>query len=167
MGTDIVGLIGNTSKFPPSESLIQRLREDTAGKNQLIKGDWRLDYSYQTDSLSRITDSLQLSIIIGHRAALILSNIDWMMAAYDPGALESVIPALTEIARFFGSPFVVLLPDDIKPWCDVDDWVEARSSLEEILSKLEKLRSPSAELKNTVRSVDGGYKVDGYVVLKV
>lgn len=134
--------------------------------NHLVEKDWSLDAEcWDGSGLIRITNR-QLSVWFGPRAALITSGYGWPKDCDDMDDKQMVVDAIGAVARFFRSPRIIFLPDDIDPWCNVDEWIEAGCSLDDVLEQLAKISVPSRDLLAARRN-DPEYfigMVDGYVV---
>ncbi len=132
--------------------------------NHLVEKDWALDAEWWDGSgLLRITNR-QLSVWFGPRAALITSGYGWPKDRDDMNDKQMVVDAICAVARFFRSPRVIFLPDDIDPWCNADDWIGEGYSIEEVLQRLTKIRVPSRDLVAAIQHDPESWLVNGYVV---
>jgi hypothetical protein len=165
MGTDIDAAFGHTAEFPPTEALARSMCARIRRVSPLIHNDWRLNTDYHHGlGLFLIQDSDGLTVWLGQHAALISSGYGWPEPGEDADEKEFVTTAMRAVARYFRSPRLIFLPDDIEPWCDAERWIVEGASIEELQQKLAGIGPPSPNLKAAIRQGPESWQVDGYVV---
>ena len=165
MGTDINGAFGHRITFPPTESLAQSMRVGIQPVSPIFQGDWSVDPNDYASSRRLISiHGYGLSVLFGPHAALIPSGYAWPGPMEHSNEQQLVIWAIRAVARFFRSPRVIFLPDDIEPWCDIDTWIAEGLTLEELQQRLARIREPSPDFSAAIRQSPDSWQVDGYVV---
>jgi len=163
MGTDINAVFGHRSEFPPTETLVQQMCAGIKSAPPMLKNDWSLcsDYSYLRLVSVRATN---LSVYFGPRAAIVSTGFGWPYTEEDQDRGRTVTSAVSSIARFFRSPLVIFLPDDIEPWCGVDTWISDGASIEDLRARLAQIKEPSAGFNGSIKQSPEFWEVDGYFI---
>src|ERR1041385_7189963 len=114
MGTDINAAFGHQSEFPPTEALARSMCAGIKAANPILVNNWsvRPDYAYLRLVL---VQSSELSIYFGPHVANISTGYGWPYNLDDSEQAQMVTSAIVAIARFFRSPQIIFLPDDIEP----------------------------------------------------
>ena len=162
MGTDINAAFGHGSEFPPTETLARSMCAGIKPVSPIFQNNWSLsDFSYLR--LVRVHCS-GLAIYFGPRAAIVSTGFSWPHTTADHREAQMVASAVSSIARFFRSPQVIFLPDDIEPWCDVDRWISEGASIEEVRMRLAQIKGPATGFSGTIKQSPECWEVDGYFV---
>ena len=157
MGTDINAAFGHKTPFPPTESLVQSMCQGLKPAGMAGSG-W-----YQPPQDKKLISGYEMIIHFGPRSSLITTGYGWG----PPSAIrerERVISSCREIARFFRSPLVIFLPDDIEPYVYAGCWIDDGLAIEEVQEKLAHVREPSPDFRAAIRQRPDCYEVDGYVI---
>src|SRR5690242_17780207 len=116
MGTDINGVFGHQIMVSAKESLADCIR---AGMEKISPTCWS-DFWWAPDNSdsSRLIDVGygDFPVKLGPRAAYIVSGYSWPGPMDSPDKRQSVVSAMRAVARYFRSPHLIFLPDDIEPW---------------------------------------------------
>jgi hypothetical protein len=145
MGTDINVLIGHELKMPLAVDLPRQIQSSFRSKNCFLGTNW--DWKLVDNSDFRVLRSEDgPSVWLGKRAAFISTGIGWCQLAIDEDASTKFIAAMIEIARFFNSPKMAVLPDDLEPWCYTEEHVGSGLTFDEILAKYQGLQPPFASV---------------------
>jgi len=105
-----------------------------------------------------------ISVRFGPHAALISTGYGWPGPTDRPDKSESVISAMRAAARYFRSPRLIFLSDEIEPWFYADTWIADGLNLDELQQRLAQIKEPSPHLRAAIRQSPESYEVDGYVI---
>lgn len=105
-----------------------------------------------------------LGISFGPHAAIIGTGERWPRPREHPDQKQTLINAVCRIGRYFRSPSVIFLPDDIEPWIYASKWIGEGLTLDQLQQRLVSLKAPSATFQETIRQRPECYEVDGYVI---
>jgi len=157
MGTDINAAFGHRIPFPPTEALVQSMSKGLQPAGMGGSG-W-----YLPPHEPRLISGYEIIIHFGPRAALISTGYSWGPPS-EIDAREPVISSCREVARFFRSPIIIFLPDDIEPYVYAGCWIDDGLTIEEVEEKLAHIKAPSPDVRAAIRQRPDCYEVDGYVV---
>ena len=168
MGTDIAGAISHGLTFPPQASLPRAMTEGIPPVSPYIRNGWNWLEGYESETNVRpICTQSGPTVWFARHAILISTGIGWDQVAEDGELREQILSALFAIARFFKSSRIVLLPDDVEPWCNIkDSIIENGSTVDELVANLAKIRAPCQDFISAIKDAPD-YSVDGYLILKV
>lgn len=166
MGTDINAAFGHSSSFPPTEELVRRMCAGIKPVPPILESDWSLRSDYSHLHLALVQSS-NLSVYFGPRAAMISSGYGWPYDADDAEWAQMVATAAISIARFFESPHLIFLPDDIEPFCDVDSWISDGASIEDLERRLAGIRKPTEGFSGAIKQSPDYWEVDGYFIVNL
>jgi hypothetical protein len=168
MGTDIDGIFGHQLRFPPVADLPMQMQAKILHDSPFIYPEWSWDKRYANEPLLRCIDNHHGFIVwIGKHAGTISTGTGWDQVADDMELKDEVNSAVFAIARFFNSPEVVFLPDDVEPWCNIKDLIfEQGLTFEEFVTRLKHVQEPCTDFKSAIKR-QPEYVIDGYLVLKV
>jgi hypothetical protein len=161
MGTDINGVLGHGIPFPPTDSVVQSMRTGIQPIEPIFRSDWSLRPDFASSRRLVCIQAYGLYVLFGPHAALIPSGYGWLE---DRDEQRAAVSAIRAIARFFGSPSVIFLPDDIEPWCHADQWIADGATFDELRRRLAGIKKPSSDFRGAIRQMPDYYEVDGYVV---
>lgn len=156
MGTDINAVFGHREPFPPTESVVEAMRNGIGGEWDLL-----LDYD---PGCGLVYVRGEHGISFGPRAAIIGTGERWPRPSEHPDEKQWLISALCAIARYFRSPCLIFLPDDIEPWIYARKWIGEGQTIEQLRQHLAGLKAPSATFRAAIRQRPDCYEVDGYVI---
>ena len=105
-----------------------------------------------------------LGISFGPHAAIVGTGERWPRPSNHPDDKKLLISAVCALARYFRSPCVIFLPDDIEPWIYADKWIGEGLTLDQLRQHLADLKAPSATLRAAIGQHPDCYEVDGYVI---
>jgi hypothetical protein len=163
MGTDINAVFGHQAPFPPTESVVEGMREGIHTVSPILGSDWKLLPDYNPGfGLVYIRGGLGISF--GPHAAIVGTGNPWPSPTERPDEKQTLISAVCSIAGYFRSPRVIFLPDDMEPWIYVSKWVGEGLTLDQLQQHLASLKAPSATLRAAIRQRPECYEVDGYVI---
>lgn len=129
----------------------------------IFQNDWSVNPEYSFLRLVTVQAS-GLRIYFGPRAAMISTGYGWPYSEEDVNKREPVVSAVISIARFFGSPCAIFLPDDIEPWLDVDRWISDGANIEDVRSRLAQIKAPSNGFRGAIKQSSDFWEVDGYSI---
>jgi hypothetical protein len=161
MGTDINGAFGHRIPFPPSESLAHTMRAGIHPTGPMFQSDWWFDPNNTASSRLIHIHGHGLSVYFGPHAAIISSGYGWLE---DRDEQRAAVAAIRAVARFFRSPSVIFLPDDIEPWCYADQWIADGPTFDDLQRRLAAIKEPSSDFRAAIRQMPDCYEVDGYVM---
>ncbi|MES2570768.1 MAG: hypothetical protein V4710_12045, partial [Verrucomicrobiota bacterium] len=92
------------------------------------------------------------------------SGVSWLLASEDTEYRRPVTSAIAAVARFFRSPGLLYLPDDLEPWDDADIWISGGITFTELQQKLLRIRLPSPDFSGAIHCSENRFWIDGYVV---
>jgi hypothetical protein len=163
MGTDINGAFGHRIEFPPTESLAQAMRAGIRPTGPMFESDWRFDTSSASSRLVHFSGH-GVSVYFGPHAGIVSTGYGWLEDRDDQRA---AVEAVRAVARFFRSPSVIFLPDDIEPYIYAADWIAEGSTFEDLQRRLAAIKKPSPDFRAAIRQMPDCYEVDGYVLEKL
>jgi hypothetical protein len=168
MGTDIVGAISHDLTFPPSPSLPQAMTDGIEPASPFIQNEWTWLEGFERETNVRAIGTRRgPTLWLGHHAVLISTGIGWDQVAEDCNLRQQILSALFTIARFFKSSHIVFLPDDVEPWCNIQDSItDYGSTLNELVASLAKIQEPSVDFKSAMK-IASDHSVNGYLIMKV
>jgi hypothetical protein len=153
MGTDINGIFGHREPLPPTDSVVKSMRKG-------LGGEWDLPGDYNPGS-GLVYVHGKVSIAFGPHAGIVSTGYGWLEDRDDQGA---AVDAIRAIARFFRSPGVIFLPDDIEPYVYASQWIAEGSTFDDLKRRLAAIKEPSADFRAAIRQMPNCYEVDGYVI---
>jgi hypothetical protein len=153
MGTDINGAFGHRIQFPPTDSVVEAMRESLGGEWDLLR-----DYN---PGCGLVYVRGEVGISFGPHAGIASTGYGWLEDRDDQRAALDKIRA---VARFFRSPSVIFLPDDIEPYIFVSKWIGEGATFDELQKRLAAIKEPSPDFRAAIRQMPDCYEVDGYVV---
>ena len=156
MGTDINGAFGHREPFPPTDALMDALRKD-------LGGDWNVHREYKPGR-GLVYVRGEVGIYFGPHAAIASTGYGWLE---DGAGRLAALDMIREVARFFRSPSVIFLPDDIEPYIYTSNWIGDGSTFDELLKRLAAIKDPSPDFRAAIRQMPECYEVDGYVIEKL
>lgn len=161
MGTDINAAFGHQVPFPPTESVLEEMRKGIHPCEPYIGGGWDLLPDYNPGcGLVYVRGGPCVSF--GPHAAIIGTGESWPGPTRDPD--EALISALCAIARYFRSPYVIFLPDDIEPWIYASKWIGEGLNLDQLRQHLAGIKAPSPSFRAAIQQRPDCYEVEGYVI---
>ncbi len=156
MGTDINGAFGHREPFPPTDALTQAMRQE-------LGGEWEVYRDYNPGR-GLVYVRGEVGILFGPRAGIASTGYGWLEDGDGPRAALDTIRA---VARFFRSPSVIFLPDDIEPYIYASNWIGEGSTFDDLLKRLAAIKEPSPNFRAAIRQMPECYEVDGYVIEKL
>ena len=153
MGTDINGAFGHRVQFPPTDVVVEAMRESLGGEWDVLR-----DYN---PGCGLVYVRGEVGICFGPHAAIASTGYGWLEDRADQRAALDTIRA---VARFFRSPSVIFLPDDIEPYFSVSKWIGEGSTFDDLQKRLAAIKAPSPDFRAAIRQMPECYEVDGYVV---
>src|SRR5215469_11233645 len=156
MGTDINGIFGHREPFPPTESVVEAMRKGIGGEWDLLR-----DYN---PGCGLVYVRGEHSISFGHHAAIIGTGERWPRPSEHPDEKQWLISAVCAIARYFRSPCVIFLPDDMEPWIYASKWIGEGMTLEQLRQHMAGIKAPSATLRAAITQYSEYCDVEGYVI---
>jgi hypothetical protein len=166
MSTYIYGIMSHQLTYPPPETLPDELNVAIKARGRFSSKPW----SWSVDAIRENTGRWLLrdgyaEIRIGAKAAILVTGIAWRSAARDKKLRRYLLSIVFELARFFKSPSVILLPDDVDPWFSIRETViENGASFGDVLRKVHQIGEPCQILRQAIQRERGG-TIDGYVVV--
>lgn len=103
----------------------------------------------------------EVGIYFGPHAGIASTGYGWLEDRDDQRAAVDTIRA---VARFFRSPSVIFLPDDMEPYIYVSNWIGEGSTFEDLQKRLAAIKEPSPDFRSAIRQMPECYEVDGYVL---
>ena len=100
MGSDIIAVFGHPIPFPPTESLVQNMREGIQPVSPIIQNRWLLDKDTTSSRLIGIHDDL--SVYFGPRAGFVSTGREWPRPTEEVSEKHMVLSAIRAIAHFSG-----------------------------------------------------------------
>lgn len=152
MGTDINGIFGHREQFPPTDSVLKALRKGLGREWDLINYNPGCGLVYVRG---------EPGISFGPHAAIVSTGYGWLDNRNEQRA---AVDAIREVARFFRSPGVIFLPDDIEPYIFASQWIGQGSTFEDLQRRLGAIKEPSPDFRAAIRQFTDCYEVDGYVI---
>ena len=156
MGTDINGAFGHREPFPPTDALMEAMRQGLGGEWEVVR-----DYN---PGRGLVYVCGEVGIHFGPHAGIASTGYGWLEDRDDQRAAVDTIRA---VARFFGSPGVIFLPDDIEPYIYASNWIGQGSTFDDLRKRLAAIKEPSADFRAAIRQMPECYEVDGYVIEKL
>jgi hypothetical protein len=168
MSTDINGVISHNLTFPPPANLPFAMTNGVQNVSPYVRNEWRWKEDFGNEADFRVICTQHgPSIWIGRRAAIISTGIGWDQVAEDSELREQIMSALFAIGQFFDSSQLVVLPDDVEPWCSITDSViDSGSTLDHLVETLAAIRPPSLDFISALKG-EPDYAVDGYLIIKL
>jgi hypothetical protein len=160
MGTDINGVFGHGIPFRPTESLAEAMRAGIRPTGPMFESDWWLEPGSSSSGLIHINGH-GVSVYFGPHAAIVSSGYGWLE---DRDEQRATIDVIRAVARFFRSPSIIFLPDDIEPWCYARQWIADGSTLDDMQRRLASIKEPSSDFRAAIRHMPDCCEVDGYVI---
>jgi hypothetical protein len=163
MGTDINAVFGHNVPFPPTESVVDGMRKGIQPSEPYIRGEWDILPDYNPGcGLVYVRGGPGISF--GPHAAIIGTGERWPRVGEQSDEMHTLITAICTIAKYFRSPRVIFLPDDIEPWIYASKWIGEGLTLDQLQEHLAGLKLPSATFRAATKQRPDCYEVDGYVI---
>src|SRR6185503_5874025 len=140
MGTDINGAFGHRIQFPPTDSVVEAMRES-------LGGEWDVLREYNPGR-GLVYVRGEVGISFGPHAGIASTGYGWLDDRDDQRAAIDTIRA---VARFFRSPSVIFLPDDIEPYIFVSKWIGDGSTFDDLQKRLAAVKEPSPDFRAAIR----------------
>ena len=156
MGTDINGAFGHQIQFPPTDSVVEAMRESLGGEWDLLR-----DYN---PGCGLLYVRGEVGISFGPHAGIASTGYGWLEDRDDQRATLDTIRA---VARFFRSPSVIFLPDDIEPYIYASKWIGEGSTFDDLRKRLAAIKEPSPDFRAAIRQMPECFEVDGYVLVEL
>jgi len=156
MGTDINGAFGHRIQFPPTDSILEAMRESLGGGWDLLP-----DYN---PGCGLVYVRGEVGISFGPHAAIVSTGYGWLD---DRENQRAAIDTIRAVARFFRSPGVIFLPDDIEPYIFASKWIGEGSTFDDLQKRLAAIKEPSPDFRAAIRQMPECYEVDGYVLQRL
>ena len=153
MGTDINAIFGHRESFPPADALMETMRKGLGGEWDVLR-----DYN---PGCGLVYVRGAVGISFGPHAGIASTGYGWLDDRDDQRAAVDTIRA---VARFFRSPSVIFLPDDIEPYISVAKWIGEGSTFDDLRKRLATIKEPSPDFRAAIRQMPEYYEVDGYVI---
>jgi hypothetical protein len=160
MGTDITGAFGHQIPFPPTESLAQAMRAGIRPTGTMFESNWWFDSSSAASRLVHFSGH-GVSVYFGAHAGIVSTGYGWLEDRDEQKAAVDVVRA---VARFFGSPSVIFLPNDIEPYIYAHQWIADGATFEDLQRRLATIKEPSLDFRSAIQQMPDCYVVDGYVL---
>jgi len=106
----------------------------------------------------------EIGIYFGPHAGISSTGYGWLEHGDNQRAAVDTIRA---VARFFRSPGLIFLPDDIEPYIYASNWIGEGSTFDHLRKRLAAIKEPSADFRAAIRQMPECYEVDGYVLEKL
>jgi hypothetical protein len=151
MGTDINGVFGHRIQFPPTDSVVEAMRKSLGGEWDVLR-----DYN---PGRGLVYVRGEVGILFGPHAGIASTGYGWL----DDQA-RATLNMIRAVARFFRSPSVIFLPDDIEPYFSVSEWIGGGSTFDDLQKRLAAIKEPSPDFRAAIRQMPHCYEVDGYVL---
>ena len=103
----------------------------------------------------------EVGICFGPRAGIASTGYGWLEQG---DGQRAAVDAIRAVARFFRSPVVIFLPDDIEPYIYASNWIGEGSTFDDLRKRLAAIKEPSADFRAAIRQMPECYEVDGYVL---
>ena len=155
MATDINVAFGHSIPFPPTESVAEKMCKGINLLDPRFANDWTLGRGL-------VCVQSSLNVLFGPHAAIIPTGYRWPRPRQEPD--EELISAVSAIARYFQSPRIIILPDDIEPWFYASKWIGEGLTLDDLQQRLAGLKHPSPTFQAAIKQRPDCYEVDGYVI---
>ena len=130
----------------------------------IFRSDWSLIPDFDSSRRLVCIQAHGLYVLFGPHVAVIPSGWAWPEPTDRSNKRHAVLSSIRAVARFFQSPSVIFLPDDIKPWCDADEWIADGATFNEFRQRLAKIKAPSPDFRAAIRQMPDCYEVNGYVI---
>lgn len=156
MGTDINAIFGHRESFPPTDGLMEAMRKGLGGEWDVLR-----DYS---PGRGLVYVRGEIGISFGPHAGMASTGYGWLDDRDDQ---RTAVNATRAVARFFRSPSVIFLPDDIEPYIFASKWIGEGSTFDDLLKRLAAIKEPSPDFRAAIRQMPEYYEVDGYVIEKL
>jgi hypothetical protein len=156
MGTDINGAFGHREPFPPTDALMDAMHQGLGGQWDVLR-----DYN---PGRGLVYVRGEAGIYFGPHAAIASTGYGWLE---DGDGQRAALDTIRAVARFFRSPSVIFLPDDIEPYIYASNWIGEGSTFDDLLKRLAAIKEPSANFRAAIRQMPECYEVDGYVIEKL
>lgn len=166
MGTEIHGIIKHLLAIPPQQTLPAELSVAMKSKNPFLQGpwSWNIDALKNGTGLGLMRDGYT-EISLGSKAAVLATGVGWFDAVREKRLRRNLLLAIFELARFFKSPSVILLPDDQDPWFSIRQTVfDNGASFQDVMQEVKQISEPCRTLRQAIQPVGGG-SIDGYLVI--
>jgi len=163
MGTDINAVFGHHVSFPPTKSVVEAMCKGIHPVSPIVGNNWELFPDYNPGcGLVYVRGGLGISF--GPHAAIIGTGERWPRPSEHPDEKQPLISAVCAIARYFRSPRVIFLPDDIEPWIYASKWIGDGLSFDQLQQHMAGLKAPSTTFRAAIKQRPDCYEVDGYVI---
>jgi len=151
MGTDINGAFGHRIQFPPTDSVVEAMRQSLGGEWDVLR-----DYN---PGRGLVYVRGEVGILFGPHAGIASTGYGWL-----DHQSQAAVDTIRAVARFFRSPSVIFLPDDIEPYFSVSQWIGEGATFDDLQKRLAAIKAPSADFRAAIRQMPWCYEVDGYVL---
>src|SRR4029077_7589834 len=155
MGRDINGAFGHREPFPPTDALMEVMRQGLGGEWDVLR-----DYN---PGRGLVYVRGEVGMYFGPHAGIASTGYGWLEHRDDQRAAVDTIRA---VARFFRSPGVIFLPEDIEPYIYASNWIGEGSTFVDLRKRLAAIKEQSADFRADSRKMPECYESQHLILLK-
>ena len=128
-----------------------------------LGGDWDVLRDYNPGG-GLVYERGEVGIYFGPHAGIASTGYGWLE---DHDGQRAAVETVRAVARFFRSPSIIFLPDDIEPYFYASNWIGEGLTFDDLRKRLAAIKAPSADFRAAIKQMPECYEVDGYVIEKL